>query len=207
MEKKKTLSERKREAIVNTAIDEFRERGFQQTSMDRIAEKANVSKRTVYNHFSSKEELFIEITQAFLRKTLDATEYPYQADRPLLNQLREIANREVELFMTESYISMARMVLGEYMMSPELAKQAMAKLEEQEGGLKRWLKLAVQDQRLRSDDVNLMGSQFLNLLKGGLFWPQIVGYAPAPDKEMSEKIVESTLAVFLAYYENKADGT
>lgn len=31
--------------------------------MDRIAARAKVSKRTVYNHFPSKEELFAEMLQ------------------------------------------------------------------------------------------------------------------------------------------------
>ncbi|MCF5632840.1 TetR family transcriptional regulator, partial [Pseudomonas syringae] len=50
------LTDQKREAIVLAAIAEFGDRGFEITSMDRIAARAEVSKRTVYNHFPSKEE-------------------------------------------------------------------------------------------------------------------------------------------------------
>src|SRR5690606_882915 len=55
------LTDRKREAIIQAAIAEFRAHGFDITSMDKIAATAGVSKRTVYNHFPSKEELFAEI--------------------------------------------------------------------------------------------------------------------------------------------------
>ena len=55
------LTDRKRDAIVVAAIAEFREHGFAGTSMDRIAAAAEVSKRTVYNHFPSKDDLFAEI--------------------------------------------------------------------------------------------------------------------------------------------------
>src|SRR3546814_8603477 len=55
------LTERKREAILQAAIAEFRSSGFEITSMDKIAATAGVSKRTVYNHFPSKEALFAEI--------------------------------------------------------------------------------------------------------------------------------------------------
>ena len=41
------LTERKREAIVQAAIAEFRVSGFDITSMDKIAATAGVSKRTV----------------------------------------------------------------------------------------------------------------------------------------------------------------
>ena len=54
------LTDRKREAIIQAAIEAFRADGFEATSMDKIAAKAEVSKRTVYNHFPSKEELFAE---------------------------------------------------------------------------------------------------------------------------------------------------
>ncbi|EPN63565.1 TetR family transcriptional regulator, partial [Pseudomonas syringae pv. actinidiae ICMP 19096] len=57
------LTDQKRESIVQAAIAEFGDRGFEITSMDRIAARAEVSKRTVYNHFPSKEELFAEMLQ------------------------------------------------------------------------------------------------------------------------------------------------
>lgn len=45
-------------AIVNAARTTFLARGFDAASMDQIALTAGVSKRTVYNRFRSKEELF-----------------------------------------------------------------------------------------------------------------------------------------------------
>ncbi|WP_390888393.1 TetR/AcrR family transcriptional regulator, partial [Leclercia adecarboxylata] len=50
------LTDRKRAAILEAAVAEFRAFGFAGTSMDRIAATAEVSKRTVYNHFASKDE-------------------------------------------------------------------------------------------------------------------------------------------------------
>ena len=40
------LTDRKREAIIQAAIAEFRANGFEVTSMDKIADNAGVSKRT-----------------------------------------------------------------------------------------------------------------------------------------------------------------
>ena len=45
------LTDRKRAAILEAAVAEFRQSGYETTSMDRIAAQAGVSKRTVYNHF------------------------------------------------------------------------------------------------------------------------------------------------------------
>ena len=53
----RTRTERKRCAILEAAAEEFQANGFEGTSMDRVAERAGVSKRTIYNHFENKEAL------------------------------------------------------------------------------------------------------------------------------------------------------
>lgn len=57
--------EQRRAQLLELATELFIERGFQGTSMDDIAGAAGVTKPVVYQHFSSKEELYgvvIEIT-------------------------------------------------------------------------------------------------------------------------------------------------
>jgi AcrR family transcriptional regulator len=48
-----------REQLINTAIELFREHGYHATGVDKIIEMAGVSKKTLYTHFRSKEELLI----------------------------------------------------------------------------------------------------------------------------------------------------
>src|SRR5215469_16417373 len=50
-----------REAIVAAAERLFLERGFGSVSMDELAEAAGLARRTLYNQFSSKEEIFREM--------------------------------------------------------------------------------------------------------------------------------------------------
>ena len=64
------LTDRKRAAILDAAEAEFRQAGYEATSMDRIAASAGVSKRTVYNHFPSKEVLFAQILLFHVRDDL-----------------------------------------------------------------------------------------------------------------------------------------
>lgn len=49
----------KRQQLVDTAIELFSAHGFHAVGIDRIAEAANVSKKTMYQHFRSKEELIL----------------------------------------------------------------------------------------------------------------------------------------------------
>ena len=52
---------RQREAIVDTAIRLFDERGIDATTMDDIAEAVEVSRATVFNYFAYKEAILVEI--------------------------------------------------------------------------------------------------------------------------------------------------
>ena len=54
----------KREQIIYTAMDLFYREGFHATGIEKIRETAGVSKKTLYNHFRSKDELML----ATLRK-------------------------------------------------------------------------------------------------------------------------------------------
>src|SRR5580700_7980344 len=50
-----------REAIVEAASRLFLQRGFGSVSMDELAEAAGLARRTLYNQFTSKEEIFREM--------------------------------------------------------------------------------------------------------------------------------------------------
>lgn len=51
------------EVIQQVAADLFQKFGFEKTSMEEIARKAHKAKRSIYNHFNSKEALFVANVQ------------------------------------------------------------------------------------------------------------------------------------------------
>src|SRR5690606_18350813 len=64
------MNNRKRK-VADIALKLFVEKGIQQTSIQEIIEKANISKGTFYNYFSSKNDCIADILE-FLR--YDATQ-------------------------------------------------------------------------------------------------------------------------------------
>src|SRR5947209_3948119 len=50
--------QRKRQELLAAARDVFTREGYTGTSMDAVAAEAGASKRTVYQYFADKEELF-----------------------------------------------------------------------------------------------------------------------------------------------------
>jgi TetR/AcrR family transcriptional regulator, mexJK operon transcriptional repressor len=52
------VNEALRQTIADTACDLFLELGFQATTMDKVAQRARISKLSIYRHFENKEALF-----------------------------------------------------------------------------------------------------------------------------------------------------
>ncbi|WP_027857868.1 TetR/AcrR family transcriptional regulator [Marinobacterium jannaschii] len=200
MKEKLSQSERKRAAIIEAAIEEFREKGFHAASMDAISARAGVSKRTVYNHFVSKEALFQAIVQRLFQHSLKVTQLAYSPQQPLADQLQAFALRELELLRCDEFRALARMVIVEFMLSESLADEAMAQLGEQGMGLELWMKAAMEDNRLQQVDTGYAAAQFLGLIKAVAFWPQLLMRQPVPDEAMAVRIAEDAVTMFLSRY-------
>jgi AcrR family transcriptional regulator len=56
----------RRKAILDAAVALFHERGYLGTTVDDIAARAGVTKRTLYHHMGSKEKILGEIHSAFI---------------------------------------------------------------------------------------------------------------------------------------------
>lgn len=52
------INEALRQTIVDAACELFVESGFQATTMDKVAQRAKISKLSIYRHFDNKEALF-----------------------------------------------------------------------------------------------------------------------------------------------------
>lgn len=61
--------------MFKAALGEFSRLGFHQASVDEIALKAGVSKATLYNHFETKEALFLAVFDQVLSKTIKPPEF------------------------------------------------------------------------------------------------------------------------------------
>jgi AcrR family transcriptional regulator len=51
----------RRQQLLDVALEAFSRQGFHQTSMNDIADAAGVTKPVLYQHFSSKRDLFLEL--------------------------------------------------------------------------------------------------------------------------------------------------
>jgi AcrR family transcriptional regulator len=76
--------------IAGAALELFVERGFAATKLDEVAERAGVSKGTVYLYFDSKEALFKAAIEAAMTPAIEAAEaLAGDGGRPAAELLRD----------------------------------------------------------------------------------------------------------------------
>lgn len=194
------LTDRKRAAILDAAVAEFRHSGYETTSMDRIAARAGVSKRTVYNHFPSKEALFAQILERLWDNSMDGLDLAYRGDRPLRPQLLELVQQKLRLLHDDNFIDLARVAIAAAIHSPERAQDMVARMGGREEGLTVWIRAAAADGRLKTDDPLFAAMQMQGLVKGFAFWPQVTLGQPPLTAAQQKRVAESAVDMFLAHY-------
>ena len=194
------LTDRKRDAILQAAIAEFRQHGFAGTSMDRVAAVAEVSKRTVYNHFPSKDELFAAILWQLWERSQSLAGVRYDPARPLRDQLLELLAQKMKLLTDESFIDLSRVALAEMMHTPERAQAMVARLAEKEEGFATWIRAAQADGRLRAGDPQYAAYQLQGMVKAFAFWPQLTLGQPPLDVLQQGRLLSDCVDMFLAFH-------
>jgi TetR/AcrR family transcriptional regulator of autoinduction and epiphytic fitness len=193
------LTDRKRQAIVDAAIAEFRSTGFESTSMDKIAASAGVSKRTVYNHFPSKDELFAQILHELWTSIASMPPPPYDPSQPLRGQLLDLLTKKMEMLQDGYFLDLARVAIAEAIHSPERAQEMVARLSVKEEAVTTWLRAAQADGKFTKADPVLASQMLQGNLKTFAFWPQVTLNQPPLDAATQRQVVEATVEMFLAY--------
>ena len=191
---------KKRAAVLEAATDLFLSGGFSGTSMDRIAEAANVSKRTVYDHFPSKDDLFHAISEEILLKVEEMPVHTYSADEPLDEQLLAIGDAFARTITDPKFMKLSRVVISRYIQSPALAQNT----GKAHGRLRRdmiaFFKAGKRDGRLKIRNAERAAGQFCGLIKEVAFWPELMaGQEPISARER-KGVVKSAVDIFLAHH-------
>ncbi|MGI2171075.1 TetR/AcrR family transcriptional regulator [Shewanella sp. MF05960] len=199
-QEKQTRSQIKRAAIIEAARTTFKALGVAATSMDKLAEVAGVSKRTVYNHFATKEALVMILMTELWQQALSQPSEPYNPGKPLAPQLQQLVRCDIDHIQSEEHIEVSRMVIGHLFYASEM-QQEIKKIIKEETAILRWIKAANKDGRINVDDIEQAQDQVQNLIKGQCFWPLIFQIIePLTDEEKDQHAAE-IVNVFLCRYQ------
>ena len=187
-----------REAIVEAAERLFLQRGFGSVSMDELAEAAGLARRTLYNQFASKEEIFREMLLRVSGQLEDAFPPGIETQGDVDDVLRLVAGMILELHKHPEYLGFLRMVVADSRQFPWIAEEFAAVMDPQTERLVRYLAHLTAMGILDCRNPMLAAHQFMGMLNELSLWPWMTGResVPLPEKD----IIEETIGMFLQHY-------
>ena len=194
------LTDRKRQAILDAAIAEFAEHGFEAARISRIGKLAEVSSRTLYRHFESKEALFDAIVDIQVARLEMPTSSEYDPGLPLRDQLIEVLTAYVDAMTAEDFMVLTRITHPVFLRDTSLAQRGFSKFSPQDHIVVRLIEQAMDAGALRKEDHVYAAKQAAFMLLGFFYWPTLIlGEAESVPKSRSEVIADCA-DMFLSYY-------
>jgi TetR/AcrR family transcriptional regulator of autoinduction and epiphytic fitness len=187
-----------REVIVAAATRLFLERGFGAVSMDELAAASGVARRTLYNQFASKEEIFREMLQRVSGQLEQAFPPGIETQGDVEAVLRLVARMILKLHKNRDYLGFLRMVVADSRQFPWIAEEFAAVMDPQTERLVRLLAHLTSMGVLNCRNPTLAAHQFMGALNDLSLWPWMMGREriPVPDEEL----LEETIRMFLEHY-------
>jgi TetR/AcrR family transcriptional regulator, cholesterol catabolism regulator len=85
----------KRDRTLSAAVELFYVHGYENTTLDAVAEKLGVTKPFIYSHFSSKAELLADICSRGIAASIEAMDSVIPLDLTPTQKLQELGRRFV----------------------------------------------------------------------------------------------------------------
>src|SRR5436853_5824929 len=108
--------------ILRVATALFLKDGFEATSIEAVAKRTGISKRTFYHRFRGKEELFEAVVRRLIERWTPSfdTGLPEAAD--LAATLRQVAEYMLSVALSPQALALHRVVIAEAQRFPGLAR-------------------------------------------------------------------------------------
>ncbi|KGF83208.1 TetR family transcriptional regulator [Massilia sp. JS1662] len=192
------------QTIVDAACELFVELGFQATTMDKVAQRAKISKLSIYRHFENKEALFSAAIAARCHQFAPQALFE-GVDGSAEDQLMAVGSSLLRTLLSPDVRGVEAMVMADKTNQPSLARRhyeagpahVIARIEAMLRQLHAKAVLNVPDPRQSA-------RLFAALLKGSdLLLIARFDEARAADDSEIESYCRSAVAMFIAAHDNK----
>ena len=194
-------SDSKRQTILENAYRLFRAQGFDGTSMADITSQVGGSKATLYSHFPSKEELFVECMMAALENYMSETLKHLDASRRDPEAaLRNFGTSVLNFICSPEQVEVRRLMIAEAPRSGT-GKLFFDKLAALRAKISSFLDACMASGLLRLDDPDLAADHLGALLEAEVLEPLLLNVREgAPDEEETALAARRAVAAFLRAY-------
>lgn len=191
----------KRQAILDAAYRLFRTQGFEGTSISEITAEFGGSRATVYSHFPSKEELFVECMTAALEDyitgavaQLDASGTEPEA------ALREFGAKILNFGASPEMVAVRRLIIAEAGRSG-IGKLFFTKIVALRTHVAELLSRFMASGSLRAADTDFAASQLRALLEAEILEPMLLRVREdSPDAEEVARAADRAVTAFMRAY-------
>lgn len=176
-----------REFILDCSEALFTQFGYKNTSMDKIAEKCDISKPTLYNYFDSKSSLFVELFSRFQSQISEKARALMLKTQDKYAVIEEIIDLSLD-FVQEKRDFLRMMIRDHHMVAlehddiHEHIDVELRKRKEIAMALGEYLCDVVRPEILEEFTVEMIGTALSTLLEGA-FWDGIKGEFPDHEKQ------------------------
>ncbi len=191
----------RRAAILDIALAAFLADGYAATSMSTIAARVGGSKATLYNYFSSKEELFgaVVANKCEQIKTLLRDAQAEGVD--FRAALQSFGEHFLQLLLQEESIATNRLVIAECGRLPELGREFFnVGVTQGFGQLGEYFAHAIEAGYLKPCDPSLLVRYFFDLCISGIHMHKLWNIAPDPTADQININVARAIAIFLTAF-------
>ncbi|UEM23274.1 TetR/AcrR family transcriptional regulator [Skermanella mucosa] len=187
--------------IMSAAKTLFTSQGFGATSMDAIVRMANVSKATLYAHFSGKEELFAAIVSHECRTQQSLLWAPGVEEKEVEDALGEIGRNFLGLILSAPAVAIFRVVVAESARFPDLGRIFFNSGPNQmRQSLSSYLAKATARGRLDIDDPWRAAEHFIGMLQTPVHFSVLFGVKDHFSRDELDGIVKDAVGAFLRAY-------
>lgn len=202
--KDRVLNLKKNAAILKAAVELFPKHGFEKTTMDDIAQRAGVTKQTVYSHFNNKEQLFIQMIDNLCHRGVSHAPVAGGKKKSFEALLFDVGTNLLTLITSPDGMAVTRLVIAEASRYPKVAKLYY------ESGTQRIMQLLAEflDQQNALGNTAIPNTEsaaayFFALLKGQYFLRMTLGVPPIPSNKEMQAHVKEVVAIFIRLYGGK----
>jgi len=189
-------SQKRRQNILLAAKKVFFEHGYQIASIDRIAEAAKTTKRTVYDHFGSKEALFSEVVAFACRQFVELLPKSDELPKTPGKGMRAFATRVRELVGAPEIVRFQRLVIAEAERQPALG-QTLYEIAflGAERVLVDYLETCIAQGRLKSHHTGISARTILDLATNTPRLRGLMALEEADQDQLSQKALDLAVAL------------
>jgi TetR/AcrR family transcriptional regulator, mexJK operon transcriptional repressor len=150
--------------ILDAATDLFLSHGYGVTSIEEVARRARVSKRTLYHRFEDKEALFAAVVHRIVEQLRPSAGTPINEGTDLPVVLRRVARLILDAAIAPQAIALHRLIVGESGRFPRLAAVANKTSEQAVTLIGTILERELRERRISIDDPAFAARQFLYMV-------------------------------------------